>query len=53
MIKVELEHSEIQILIQCIENLNFSGNHIRTVGLLVDKLIKSKETYEKKQVKND
>jgi hypothetical protein len=47
--KVELSYEEIQILIQCINNLNFGGEHIRSVGLLVDKLIKTKEQLEKKK----
>ena len=38
--KVTLSLEEIQIIIQCIENLNFPGKYVVPVGLLVDKLQK-------------
>lgn len=47
--KIELSYEETQVMIQCIHNLNFSGEHIRMVGLLMDKLIKHKELLEKKK----
>lgn len=38
--KVTLTLEELAILIQCIENLNFPGKHVISVGLLADKLNK-------------
>lgn len=36
--KIELSYEELQILIQCIKSLNFSGQHIVPVGLLANKI---------------
>lgn len=38
--KVNLDHEELQILIQCIQALNFSGKDVIKIGYLADKLIK-------------
>lgn len=38
--KVTLDYEELQILMQCIHALNFSGKDVIKVGLLADKLTK-------------
>lgn len=38
--KITLTYEELVVLIQCIQNLNFSGKDIIKVGLLADKLQK-------------
>lgn len=38
--KVNLDYDELQILIQCIQALNFSGKDVIKVGFLADKLFK-------------
>lgn len=48
---VKLTELELQIILQCIEQLNFSGQNVRHVGLLLDKLHKSlKKIEDKKKV---
>ena len=38
--KVNLSYDELVVLMQCIQNLNFSGKDVIKVGLLADKLMK-------------
>ncbi len=40
-ISISLTYEELQIIEQCIEQLNFSGKNVREVGVLVDKIKKS------------
>ena len=40
-LNVKFSYEELQILIQCIQQLNFSGVNVKHVGLLVDKIEKS------------
>ena len=47
-LNVKLSYEELQILIQCIQQLNFSGQNVKHVGLLVDKLEKSIKKIEQK-----
>lgn len=43
---VKLSYEELQIMLQCIQQLNFSGQNVRDVGLLVDKLQKTVKKIE-------
>lgn len=53
-VKVELSYEEIQILIQCIHSLNFSGQHVVPVGLLTHRLQTELSKIEQKvQQKNE
>lgn len=51
--KVNLDHEELQILLQCIFALNYNGKDIIKVGLLADKLnkefIKMEESIKKEK----
>jgi len=51
--KVELNYEELQILIQCIHSLNFSGQHVVPVGLLTHKLQTELSKIEQKVQKNE
>lgn len=48
-IKIELTLNELQILNQCICSLNFEGKHVRTVGLLHDKILINLEKLNKNE----
>ncbi len=52
-LNVKLTYSEFQILIQCIQQLNFSGQNVKHVGLLADKLEKSIKKIEEKNKKSE
>ena len=52
-VKVELSYEELQILIQCIQSLNFSGQHIIPVGLLANKIQTELSKIEQKVQKNE
>lgn len=52
-VKVELNYEELQILIQCIHSLNFSGQHVVPVGLLTHKLQTELSKIEQKVQKNE
>lgn len=49
---VKLSYEELQIIHQCITQLNFSGQHVRPVGMLVDKLEKSIKKIEERDKKD-
>lgn len=51
--KVELSYEELQILMQCIQSLNFEGKHVIKVGLLGHKLQTQIVTIEEKVKKNE
>ncbi len=45
---VNLSYEELQIIIQTMEQFNYSGKDVRQVGLLMDKLIQSCKKLEEK-----
>lgn len=48
---VNLSEIELQIILQSMQQLNYSGQHVRQVGLLMDKLFKlEKKIADKKKV---
>lgn len=47
-LNVKLSYEELQIIVQCIKQLNFSGQNVKHVGLLIDKLEKSIVKIEQK-----
>jgi len=53
--KITLSYEELVVLIQCIQNLNFSGKDVIRVGLLADKLqkevIKLEQENQSKEIK--
>ena len=51
--KVELSYEELQILMQCIQSLNFEGKHVIKVGLLGHKLQTELSKIEEKAKKNE
>lgn len=52
--KVNLDHEELQILLQCIFALNYAGKDVIKVGLLADKLnkefLKMEESIKKEKL---
>lgn len=47
--KIEFTREELEILLACIHELNWSGKQVRSVGLLADKLMKMIDLITTKQ----
>lgn len=47
--KIEFTREELEILLACIHELNWSGKQVRSVGLLADKLMKMIDLIATKQ----
>lgn len=52
-VKVELTDEDLQILLQCIQSLNFQGQHVIKVGLLGHKLQTELSKLQQKVQKNE